>query len=153
MVRFKNRYLTFAVRWGEEGAARLSPSKIAELLRASLALNFGAHGSGAEERALQVKYYDAVTGLGMVRCTREGKHRVWASMTFINEAGGKGVALTVLDSSGSIRCASSALLRVWRGAMRARISAAAADRGAWEEGFAADDAPLVDDERILTLIH
>ena len=75
MVRFKNRYLTFAVRWGEEGAARLSASKIAQLLRASLTLNFGAHGSGAEERALQVKYYDARTGLGMVRCTREGERR------------------------------------------------------------------------------
>jgi RNase P/RNase MRP subunit POP5 len=143
MVRFKNRYLTFSVRWGDEGAAKLTPSAIAELLRTSLAMNFGAHGRGGEERSLQVKYFDAQTGVGLVRCSREGERRVWASMTFINETRGRGVVLAVLKSSGSIRCAKRQLLRVWQAARR-RPSTTSSQKEA---------ARLVDDPRIAALTH
>ena len=74
-MRFKNRYLLLELVWKDARMDNvlLEPALLARF-RESLAANFGDHGVGLALQSLQVKYYYALTGLCIVRCSRE-QHR------------------------------------------------------------------------------
>ena len=74
-MRFKNRYLLLELVWKDARMDNvlLEPTLLARF-RESLAANFGDHGVGLALQSLQVKYYHALTGLCIVRCSRE-QHR------------------------------------------------------------------------------
>lgn len=75
MVRFKNRYLLLELIW-KDARIDLSLPEAALLgaFRDSMQSNFGDYGLGTALASLQVKYFNSVTGLCIVRCSRE-QHR------------------------------------------------------------------------------
>ncbi len=71
-VRFKNRYLLVEVIW-KDGRAddSLTEPILQSVLRESLAVNFGDYGLGLALQSLQVKYFNSLTNVLIVRCDRE----------------------------------------------------------------------------------
>jgi len=74
-MRFKNRYLLLELVWKDKRKddLLLEPALLARF-REALAACFGDLGAGLALQSLQVKYYNALTGLCIVRCSRE-QHR------------------------------------------------------------------------------
>ena len=72
MVRFKNRFLLFELIWKDGRIEEsLTEANIQAVLRESLALNFGDYGLGVCLASQQVKYYNPLTNLCIVRCGRD----------------------------------------------------------------------------------
>lgn len=72
MVRFKNRYVLVELIWKDERLDEsLTEGAILAVLRESMATNFGDHGAGIASASLQVKYYNPLTSLCIVRCSRD----------------------------------------------------------------------------------
>lgn len=78
MVRFKNRYPLAEVIW-KDGRADdgLTEAILLGALRESLAINFGDSGVGLALQSLQVKYFNPLTNLLILRCGREQLKEVW----------------------------------------------------------------------------
>ncbi len=97
MVRFKNRFLLFELIWKDGRIDEsLSEANIQAVLRESIALNFGDYGLGVCLASQQVKYYNSLTNLCIVRCGRDQYKKVQrrkanaltfeADMTFSSDA-------------------------------------------------------------------
>jgi ribonuclease P/MRP protein subunit POP5 len=72
MVRFKNRYLLVEMVWKDGRMdTSLNEAALLPVLRDSMAVNFGDHGLGMALASLSVKYYNPLTGLCVVRCSRD----------------------------------------------------------------------------------
>lgn len=124
MVRFKNRYFLFEVIYDTAlPPYSSSPSQpltdgvdyrrvptakqraitqrhVQEAVRASIALHFGDFGTGLSAGSLHVKYFNAWTGLGILRAPRDIHQLVWASMTFLRSLEGQGCLFRVHHVSG-----------------------------------------------------
>ena len=117
MVRFKNRWLlltlasepipipddyghqiTFANR-----APNVTAHAITKALRTSLRVNFGDAASGAYAGPLMCKYYSPKSGIGIVRCARDGVRYVWGATTFLDSIDGHRVRICVRSCGGTIR--------------------------------------------------
>ena len=94
MVRFKNRYLLTEWRWHDGRVDEsLTDSVILGILRQCVAVNFGDVGSGAAHSSVAVKYWNATTGLGVVRCGRDVHREVWCGMTLLRDVKGRSVTV------------------------------------------------------------
>lgn len=120
MVRFKNRYLLVEILAIDGHGVLSAPREgtaaaAATLIRASLASNFGQVGTALTAQALSVKYYNPMTGMGIVRVAREHQCMVWAAMTFTCAAPGLSISIkaiwNVVHVAGTIRSAQKAAMK------------------------------------------
>ena len=81
MVRFKNRYVLVELVWKDGRIdASLNETTLLSVLRESLAINFGDHELGLSLASLQVKFYNPLTGMCVVRCSRDQYKEVCCSV-------------------------------------------------------------------------
>ena len=86
MVRFKNRYLLCELRYADERCdSGYTHKDLYDLIRDSVALNFGDLGAGRLSISLGVKYWNAITGLVVVRIAREDLRTLWAAVSLITQ--------------------------------------------------------------------
>lgn len=84
MVRFKNRFLLVELIWKDGRIDEtLTEANIQSVLRESIALNFGDYGLGICLASQQVKYYNPLTNLCIVRCGREQYKGVCERFAFL----------------------------------------------------------------------
>ncbi|KAI5809964.1 ribonucleases P/MRP protein subunit POP5 [Peziza echinospora] len=122
MVRFKSRYLLFNILYPESSSSSsdapppppghldfsrasdpsVTPQVLASLIRDNVVMQFGDWGSGMTS-SMSVKYFSPQTSTGIVRCSREHHHLVWAALTLIREIHGQPVVLRVVRVSGTIK--------------------------------------------------
>ncbi|BDA44025.1 probable ribonuclease P/MRP protein subunit POP5 [Coccomyxa sp. Obi] len=103
MVRFKNRFLLFELIWKDGRIDEtLTEANIQAVLRDSLALNFGDYGLGVCLASQQVKYYNPLTNLCIVRCGRDQYKEVLASMTTITTFRYRTVMMHLLHNGGTL---------------------------------------------------
>ena len=71
-MRLKSRYLLLELMWKdgnmEEGIQEIS---IQTAIRESVSASFGDYGLALASGILQVKYYNSLTGLCVLRCARD----------------------------------------------------------------------------------
>lgn len=104
MVRFKNRYLLCEVRYGDERCdSGYTYKDLYDLMRDSVALNFGDLGAGRLSISLGVKYWNAITGLVVVRIAREDLRTLWAAVSLITQIKSRKARIQVLHCAGTIR--------------------------------------------------
>lgn len=124
-MRFKNRYLLCELEWLDgKTDSSVNGHTLFSVIRESVLLNFGEFGLGNTLQSLQgrssiiypflnistVKYFNALTGIAIVRVSRESADDVTAAITLINELKSSKVALRVIHSAGTIRCAQLACI-------------------------------------------
>ncbi|KAK9915984.1 hypothetical protein WJX75_006970 [Coccomyxa subellipsoidea] len=103
MVRFKNRVLLVELIWKDGRIDEtLTEANIQSVLRESIALNFGDYGLGICLASQQVKYYNPLTNLCIVRCGREQYKGVLASMTTITTFRYRTVMMHLLHNGGTL---------------------------------------------------
>jgi len=66
-------------------------------------VNFGDAASGAYAGPLMCKYYSPKSGIGIVRCARDGVRYVWGATTFLDSIDGHRVRICVRSCGGTIR--------------------------------------------------
>lgn len=117
MVRFKNRWLLLTLAsepvtipddYGHQipfanRAPNVTAYAITKALRTSLRINFGDAASGAYAGPLMCKYYSPKSGIGIVRCARDGVRYVWGATTFLDSIDGHRVRICVRSCGGTIR--------------------------------------------------
>lgn len=117
MVRFKNRWLLLTLAsepipipddYGHQipfanRAPNVTAHTITKALRTSLRVNFGDASSGAYAGPLLCKYYSPKSGIGIVRCARDGVRYVWGAATFLDSIDGHRVRICVRSCGGTIR--------------------------------------------------
>ncbi|KAK3246965.1 hypothetical protein CYMTET_43521 [Cymbomonas tetramitiformis] len=111
MVRFKNRYLLLEVVWKDgKSDSTVGEDQLLSAFRESLGLNFGDVGRGVAAQSLQVKYFNPLTNLCIIRCSRDSYRQVWCAITLISEIRKRTVMLRMIHLGGSVRtCQTSAL--------------------------------------------
>ena len=109
MVRFKNAYAVCGVEW-KGGRAAEPPGEAAVLagLREAVGGAFGVAGLARAQGALQVKYFEARSGIFVLRCDRAEFRRVWAAAALLTELCRTTCAVHVLRRSGSLRACKAA---------------------------------------------
>ncbi|KAK9819175.1 hypothetical protein WJX81_006362 [Elliptochloris bilobata] len=102
-MRFKNRYLLLELVWKDARAddALLEPTLLA-CFRQSIWTCFGDHGLGLALASLQVKFHSALTGLCIVRCSRDQHRQVWGALSTITEIRHRTVLLRLLHLGGTL---------------------------------------------------
>ncbi|KAL4433886.1 hypothetical protein ABPG75_000327 [Micractinium tetrahymenae] len=134
MVRFKNRYLLFEVCWKD---GRFDDSITEAILlaafRDSLQQNFGDYGLGCALASFQVKYYNPVSSLCIVRCSRDEYRQVWVSLCLLTEVRHRAVLLRLLHLTGTVAACQKA-------ARVAHVAAIAGRRLPAQQARAADEA-------------
>ena len=135
MVRFKDAYAVCRVEW-KGGRAAEPPGEAALLagLRGGVGAAFGAAGLARAQAALQVKFFDARSGVFVLRCDRADFRRVWASATLLTELCRTTCAVRVVRRSGS--------LRACKAAARAELADRLAALGAGAEALRAAHAQV-----------
>jgi ribonuclease P/MRP protein subunit POP5 len=103
-MRFKNRYLLCELQW-ENGKLLESVSSytILNAIKESIEVNFGDLGLGRCLQSLQVKYYNYLTGLCILRVSRDHFHLMMASLTFLSQIQQRPVNFHTLRVTGTIR--------------------------------------------------
>ncbi|KAI8810208.1 hypothetical protein BJ742DRAFT_801030 [Cladochytrium replicatum] len=133
-MRIKHRYLLFEVIYLPipnstvttkrqsfivEG---VTASTIAEVVRESIALNFGDRGMGLCQSSLQVKYFSHFTNLGIVRVGRDHARMVWGALTFVNLIGRNRCIIRVQHVGGTIKSCQEKALELDRSMLRTLYS-------------------------------
>ncbi|KAJ6230695.1 ribonuclease p/mrp protein subunit pop5 [Anaeramoeba flamelloides] len=104
MVRVKFRYLLGHVRWQTTTKMNsLDISGIYHYLKNSVKLNFGEYAICRLGWTLNVKQYNPLTGLFIVRCSRSQMRQVWLSLTLLDEINSQKCAISIIHSAGTIR--------------------------------------------------
>lgn len=82
-MRFKNRYLLLEVVW-KDGKTDLAITELALLgvFRESIKQNFGDYGLGLALASVQVKFYNPITNLCIVRSSRDQHRQVRPAATY-----------------------------------------------------------------------
>jgi len=112
MVRFKNRYLLCEIFW-EDGKIdeSLLTTTIVAILKASLELNFGEFACGTQIQTMQIKYFNPLTNIFIIRATRTHFRMVWGAITFITNIDGRAASIRVIHVGGSIKSCQKAAVQ------------------------------------------
>lgn len=107
MVRFKNRYLVLEIAHADARALeeRGKERAVLDALLDGVRECFGDVGVGMQTRALSVRYVDALTGVCVVRCAREGTRGARAACAATREVRGRRCACAVTHCGGTARSA------------------------------------------------
>jgi ribonuclease P/MRP protein subunit POP5 len=112
MVRFKNRYLLFELQFEDQQVDEsLTSFDVFRTLRECLQLNFGDFSAGALLTSLNVKYFNALTNLCIVRSSRDNHDIVRATASMMKSIKNRNVSLTCVHVSGTIRSCQEAAIR------------------------------------------
>jgi len=103
-MRFKNRYILaeFIFDDGQVDQS-LTTSHIFKQLREQIELEFGDVGAGLVQHSLNVKYYNPITGLAIVRVIREYLHLAKHALLNLNAVRDRTVVVRTLHVAGTIR--------------------------------------------------
>ncbi|KAI8829559.1 hypothetical protein BJ741DRAFT_622714 [Chytriomyces cf. hyalinus JEL632] len=105
-MRFKNRYIAFQMMTDPKHKRVvhefIGPGTIANAIKASIQANFGDFGTAAMSN-LTVKYYSAMTGVGIVRVARDELKRCWAAISLVAEISGVKCVLSAFHVAGTIK--------------------------------------------------
>ncbi|KAI8050549.1 Rpp14/Pop5 family-domain-containing protein [Syncephalis plumigaleata] len=123
MVRIKHRYILFEILYAppQDSAKplsalspspdRLSTREILDHIQQTIETNFGDYGTGMVNRRLQVKYFNPLTGLGIIRAPRDHFQMVWAALTLTQNIRRKLCVIRVLHIGGTIRSVQTHAIR------------------------------------------
>jgi ribonuclease P/MRP protein subunit POP5 len=81
----------------------LKNKDIYDALRDSIALNFGDFGYGENSASMSVKYWNPVTGLAIIRSSRDDFRQILAALFFITHVKARKVKISTLYCAGTIR--------------------------------------------------
>ncbi|CAM9506071.1 unnamed protein product [Laminaria digitata] len=120
MVRFKHRYLVATVAAGPGQRAELEAKDILAMLKESIATNFGDFGTGSTASALQVRSFDADSGVCVIRAGRDCHQMVRASLSLLAGTKKTRLSITVEGVAGCDRTLKAAAMDAYaRGYRRA----------------------------------
>lgn len=102
MVRFKNRYLLIKFEFDDRRIENYTAQYISNLLREEVRKSFGDLGLG-QSMNMSVKYFNPLTGMGIVRAPRDSYRTVWGAVTLLNKCNERTCKVEVLKISGTIR--------------------------------------------------
>ena len=110
MVRFKNRYLLVRVvdeidskKASRRGTPGLSLRDVYYAVQESLDKNFGQFGLVVISASLQIRYFDADSGICLVRVSANHVSVLRAAMAFVTKIDDVACRLCVEKQAGSIR--------------------------------------------------
>ena len=115
MVRFKNRYLLVQIHFPPiisdnkdqlRKRLQLTERQLAQEIRRLIQDLYGDVGAGHTAQSMQVKYYNARTGLGILRTSRATYQLVWHCLTLMHGSICDGLAIERVQCvhlSGTIR--------------------------------------------------
>lgn len=84
-MRLKNRYLLLELKWKDGRCDEsMQESTIQSAIRDSISINFGDYGLALSAGSLHVKYFNPLTNMCIVRCSREQLQEVLAWPTYIS---------------------------------------------------------------------
>eukprot|EP01104_Vermistella_antarctica_P016049 TRINITY_DN5397_c0_g1_i2.p1 TRINITY_DN5397_c0_g1~~TRINITY_DN5397_c0_g1_i2.p1 ORF type:complete len:158 (+),score=25.79 TRINITY_DN5397_c0_g1_i2:245-718(+) len=151
MVRFKNRYLLTELIWGDGLCdPSIKSSNISKLIRDNILKLFGEFGQASLQQAFQVKYFNASTGISIIRCARDGDRfrMAWAAMTMITQYyDGRPLMFRVIHVGGSIRVCQKAASKVGR--ERADLARAMREFATWLPSRVGGELDEEDDEDLV----
>lgn len=104
MVRFKNRYFLFRIN-GQAAANPITQHDFLYTLKNSLVIMLGNHGYALTLPSLSIKYFDAVSQVGILRVSRAEYRKVWACLsllTCIVGPQGKNASISTFKAACSI---------------------------------------------------
>jgi len=111
MVRFKNRYLLVELQWADGMVdSSVSAQTLKRTVKQHLQHNFGDYGVGLIQQTLQVKYWNNMTNLCIIRCAREYHKMVWSALTTIKALNNRDLLFRLVHLGGSIRSCQKAAL-------------------------------------------
>lgn len=115
MVRFKCRYLLVEVTWGVRAPPTVSSVDVFRTLRATVQQQLGELGAAHITQSVQIKYWNGVTGVAIVRVARDFAASLRLCIESVREVtrGVPGV-LRVVHAAGSMRLCQKAALRILR---------------------------------------
>uniref|UniRef100_A0A7S1X7C3 Ribonuclease P/MRP protein subunit POP5 n=1 Tax=Tetraselmis chuii TaxID=63592 RepID=A0A7S1X7C3_9CHLO len=103
MVRFKNRYLLMEMIWKDGKIDKtIDNQQMLFILRDAMLENFGTHGAGSVLSSLQVKYYNPVTSLLIIRCSRDSMREVWCCATLLSSVRHRTVLIRMVHHGGTL---------------------------------------------------
>ncbi|KAL0236209.1 hypothetical protein GEMRC1_002791 [Eukaryota sp. GEM-RC1] len=111
MVRFKSRYLLCEIFW-ESGLnnAHSDSNTFKMSIKKAIDSCFGAYGLGLCQSSLNVKYFNNVTNLSIVKISRDHFQSLWVALTLIRNFAGQRCAIRVIHTGGSMRSCQKAAL-------------------------------------------
>jgi ribonuclease P/MRP protein subunit POP5 len=83
-MRLKNRYLLLELKWKDGRCDEsIQESTIQSAIRDSTGVNFGDYGLAMSAGSMHVKYFNPLTNMCMVRCSRDQLQEVkpWPTYT------------------------------------------------------------------------
>jgi RNase P/RNase MRP subunit POP5 len=113
MVRFKCRYLLCETQWGMRAPPNVTSSELLRSVRQAVTLQLGELGAAHISQSVQIKYWNGVTGVAIVRVARDFAALLRHCVESLSELkhGVPGV-VRVLHTAGSMKLCQSAALRV-----------------------------------------
>jgi len=111
MVRLKHRYLLTEIIFADgKSDASMKSKDIGRVLKDSLELVHGSYGLGSVIGSLQVKYFNPVTSVALIRVSRDNYDILWSAMTFITQMRKRECLFRVIHLGGTIRSCQKVLL-------------------------------------------
>ena len=115
MVRVKHRYCLGQIHWSDGGLCGkdFDGRKILKYVKDSILLNFGDFGYGSivNNPSFSLKYYNQLTGMFLIRCSREYSRSLWGALTFINIMDERICKICVIHLGGTIKGCQNVLVK------------------------------------------
>lgn len=113
MVRFKCRYLLCETQWGMRAPPNVASNELIRSIRNAVSLQLGELGVAHITQSVQIKYWNGVTGVAIVRVARDYADQLRVCIESMRELkrAVPGV-VRVLHSAGSMKLCQTAALRL-----------------------------------------
>lgn len=111
-MRFKHRYILCEISFQDSTIDQsINSSLIFSHLRRIVETNFGDYGAGCLQQSLNVKYYNPITGLAIIRCSRDHLRMIWNAVMMLTTLKNRSCMATCIHVGGTIRsCQKKALV-------------------------------------------
>ena len=120
MVRFKQRYLLISVDFDEGARNRqISNKDVYSSISGVANKVFGLWGYGCLKASLMIKYWNADTGMLIVRVSRDHVNMGWNTVNCVSEVANIKCSMSVIHCGGTIRVVKKVLLKRQAEALRA----------------------------------
>lgn len=103
MVRLKARYVLFEVLRPDSQGRKIEGKAVLKAVKSIINSHFGEFGIGQCQAMLALRYYNAQSGLGIIRIGRSQAPIVQGALTYIKEIGSQPVVIRVMHVSGTIK--------------------------------------------------
>ena len=111
-MRFKNRYLLYELIFEDEKVdTSIAGGLVYKLIKDNCLLNHGEYGFGIVSQSFQVKYYNQLTNLCIVRAPRDNYRIIQSSVTYISNIKQRSLTFKLIHLGGTIRSCQIAALK------------------------------------------